>query len=132
MKHFYVGILLLTVLFVILLTQIDESSNKELSILTTPSIISRMITHKEERLTIPVYFSIKDTFFVDINQVVSSIIQSSTGMIEVLIHQIYIGEDVLVWKDIEYVPYYFEFSFAIYSTSSLHVFLTSSSLKMSY
>jgi hypothetical protein len=132
MKHFFFGILLLIVLFVILLSQIDESSRKELSILTTPSIVSRLITHKDERVTIPVYFSIKDTFFVDSTQLISSKIQSVSGMIDVLIHRIYIGEDVLVWKGVEYVTYYFELSFFIHSTTNLHLSLPSSTLKLYY
>jgi hypothetical protein len=132
MKHFYFGIFLLMLLFVILLTQIEKSSRKEISILTTPSIVSRLITHKDERVTIPVYFSIKDTFFVDSTQVISSKIQSSSGMVDVKIHRIYIGEDVLVWKGVEYVTYYFELSFFIHSNSRLHVSLPSSTLKLYY
>jgi hypothetical protein len=132
MKHFYFGILLLIILFVILLSQIENSSKKEISILTIPSIVSRLITHKDERITIPVYFSTKDPFFVDSTLIISSKIQSSSGMIDVLIHRIYIGEDVLIWKGVEYVTYYFELSFFIHSTSNLHVSLPSSTLKLYY
>jgi hypothetical protein len=132
MKHFFYGILLLIVLFVILLSQIEKSSKKEISILTTQSIVSRLITHKDERVTIPVYFSIKDTFFVDSTQLISSKIQSSSGVIDVLIHRIYVGEDILVWKGVEYVTYYFELSFSIHSLSNLHLWLPSSTLKLNY
>ncbi len=112
MRKWFLLVILLFIGASAIIIAIDEKEANFVRILTFTRIYSRLITTNEETISIPAYFSTKESFLTDIESIDRMYLETEEYRLPVSVQEIRDAETSETHQEINYFLYYIDISFS--------------------